>query len=332
MLFNDTAGSKEYPFVVEFDNIYNYEKALTYKGHTYFYYSTPATWHEANLIARLLQGHLVTISNAAENEFVFGIIENNAWIGATDKDKEGNWKWVTGEAFSYTAWCPGQPDNNQYGIEGEENYAQIWEGNNGKWNDTAGSKEYPFVIEFDNDNIIFRFADVKEPSAFYYEPVYWAYEHEPQITNGTDATHFSPNKTCTRAQVVTFLWRANGSPEPKKKVNPFNDVKPDAYYYKAVLWAVEKGITNGTGPNAFSPDKGCTRGQVVTFQWRSNGQPEPKAANNPFTDVKPDAYYYKAVLWAVENGITNGTSPNKFSPDKTCTRGQIVTSLYRDMA
>ena len=170
------------------------------------------------------------------------------------------------------------------------------------------------------------FKDVKE-DAYYAAPVAWAVENG--ITNGTSSTTFSPDKTCTRAQVVTFLWRAEGEPEPESTVNPFTDVKPEAYYYKAVLWAVEKGITNGTGPNAFSPDKGCTRGQVVTFQWRAAGQPEPKGKTNPFTDVKSDAYYYKAVLWAVEKGVTNGTSADKFSPDSTCTRGQIVTFLYR---
>ena len=172
------------------------------------------------------------------------------------------------------------------------------------------------------------FTDVKA-DAYYANPVAWAVEKK--ITNGTSSTTFSPDATCTRGQVVTFLWRASGSPEPTRTDNPFTDVKPDAYYYKAVLWAVEKGITSGTSKTTFSPDSGCTRGQVVTFQWRANGQPEPKAGTNPFTDVKSDAYYYKAVLWAVENGITNGTSPDKFSPDKTCTRGQIVTFLYRDM-
>ena len=170
------------------------------------------------------------------------------------------------------------------------------------------------------------FKDVKE-DAYYAAPVAWAVENG--ITNGTSSTTFSPDKTCTRAQVVTFLWRAEGEPEPESAVNPFNDVKPEAYYYKAVLWAVEKGITNGTGPNAFSPDKGCTRGQVVTFQWRAAGQPEPKGKSNPFTDVSSDAYYSKAVLWAVEKGITKGISADKFSPDSTCTRGQIVTFLYR---
>ena len=172
------------------------------------------------------------------------------------------------------------------------------------------------------------FADVGTAD-FCYESVLWAVYHDPQITNGTDRIHFSPIATCTRGQVVTFLWRAAGCPKPKGS-NPFNDVASDAFYYKAVLWAVEKGITNGTGPDTFSPDQGCTRGQVVTFLWRAADSPEPIRTYNPFRDVTQDAYYYKAVLWAVGQGITKGTSDTKFSPDKTCTRGQIVTFLCRD--
>ena len=150
------------------------------------------------------------------------------------------------------------------------------------------------------------------------------------MTEGTSATTFSPAKTCTRAQVVTFLWRAKGCPEPTKTENPFTDVQADAYYCKAVLWAVENGITNGTSATTFGPNNGCTRAQVVTFLWRAEGEPEPTSANNPFTDVT-GGYYYKAVLWAVENGVTAGTSATAFSPNQTCTRGQIVTFLYRDM-
>ena len=175
----------------------------------------------------------------------------------------------------------------------------------------------------------FRFDDVRDESKFYFKPVYWAYGYDPQITNGIDATHFGPDRTCTRGQVVTFLWRAAGCPEPSSTNNPFNDVKSEAFYYKAVLWAVEQKITNGTGPTTFGPDQGCTRGQVVTFLWRAQGSPEPKKSSNRFTDVKAGAFYQKAVLWAVEQELTNGTSRDKFSPDATCTRGQIVTFLYR---
>ena len=173
------------------------------------------------------------------------------------------------------------------------------------------------------------FIDVP-PNAYYTDPILWAVEKE--ITNGTGEGKFSPEATCTRAQVVTFLWRANGRPDPVGTNTPFTDVKPGVYYDHAVLWAVEQGITKGVSATAFSPDAGCTRGQVVTFLWRANGQPEPEADNNPFTDVTSDAYYYKAVLWAVEKGVTNGTSADKFSPDATCTRGQIVTFLYRAMS
>ena len=174
------------------------------------------------------------------------------------------------------------------------------------------------------------FADVDE-GAYYYDAVLWAVNREPQITNGIDASHFAPDNTCTRGQVVTFLWRAAGSPEPGGTNNPFKDVKSDAYYYKAVLWAVEQNITNGTGATTFSPDQGCTRGQVVTFLHRFAGTPAPGSTEHPFKDVKTGAYYYEAVLWAVAQGVTNGTSATTFSPDKTCTRGQIVTFLYRAM-
>ena len=172
------------------------------------------------------------------------------------------------------------------------------------------------------------------PGKYYYSPVLWAYYHTPQVTKGVDATHFAPEDTCTRAQVVTFLWRAKGCPEPAMKQSPYKDVtNPDSYYYKAVLWAVENKITLGTSSNTFSPNDGCTRGQVVTFLWRTEGEPAPASTSNPFTDVKAGEYYEDAVLWAYYHSpqITNGTSGDKFSPNTTCTRGQIVTFLYRDL-
>ena len=172
------------------------------------------------------------------------------------------------------------------------------------------------------------FVDVKEKD-YFYDAVLWAFYHDPQITKGTDATHFGPGLTCMRQDIVTFLWRAYGCPEPTTTNNPFTDVAPSKYYYKAVLWAVENGITAGTSKTKFSPKQGCTRAEVVTFLWRANHKPEPTTTNNPFTDVAPSKYYYKAVLWAVENGITAGTSKTKFSPNDTCTRAQIVTFLYR---
>lgn len=169
-------------------------------------------------------------------------------------------------------------------------------------------------------------------SDYYYDSVLWAVNHTPQITAGTGGTFFSPNSSCTRAQAVTFLWRAMGQPEPSGKTNPFTDVSEGDYYYKAVLWAVEKGITAGTSANTFSPGLPCTRAQIVTFLHRMEKEQAPSSTHNPFRDVTSQAYYYDAVLWAVEWGITTGTSADAFSPDLPCTRAQIVTFLYRDMA
>ena len=169
------------------------------------------------------------------------------------------------------------------------------------------------------------FVDVKE-GAYYYDAVLWAVEQK--ITSGTSATTFSPDASCTRAQMVTFLWRAAGSPKVENGKNPFADVKADAYYYDAVLWAVEKGVTSGTSATTFSPDATVTRGQTVTFLYRNAGSPEV-SGTMPFTDVEADAYYAKAVQWAVQQKITTGTSETTFSPMSDCTRGQIVTFLYR---
>ena len=173
-----------------------------------------------------------------------------------------------------------------------------------------------------------KFTDVPA-TEYYYNAVNWAVENE--IVAGTSATTFSPNQNCTRGQIVTFLWRAAGKPEPKTTVNPFTDVKSSEYYYKAVLWAFENNIVAGTSAATFSPNQNCTRGQIVTFLWRAAEKPEPKTTVNPFSDVKSSEYYYKAVLWAHENKIVAGTSADKFSPNSTCTRAQAVTFLYRDM-
>lgn len=169
------------------------------------------------------------------------------------------------------------------------------------------------------------FVDVKE-SNYFYDAVLWAVEKG--VTSGTSATTFAPNADCTRSQIVTFLWRAAGSPAPRSDVNPFTDVEVDSYYYDAVLWAVEQGITSGTSATTFSPAAACTRGQSATFLYRSAGSPAITSSNS-FTDVSNRAYYADAVQWAVENSVTVGTSAATFSPDATCTRGQIVTLLYR---
>ena len=173
------------------------------------------------------------------------------------------------------------------------------------------------------------FTDVKEGD-YYFTPILWAVKQG--ITNGTTPTTFSPENPCTRGQIVTFLWRAFGSPEPTSTENPFTDVPETVYYYKAILWAVEQGITTGTTATTFSPEDTCTRGQVATFLWRACGKPAPQGSENPFSDVPETVYYYEPILWAVENGITNGTGNGKFSPEDSCTRGQIVTFLYRALA
>ena len=169
------------------------------------------------------------------------------------------------------------------------------------------------------------FNDVK-PGDYFYDAVNWAVEKG--ITTGTSATTFSPNASCTRAQIVTFLWRASGSPEPKTASNPFTDVAANAYYCKAVLWAVENGITTGTSATTFSPDALCTRAQGVTFLWRANGSKAASAAAS-FTDVASDAYYAPAVAWAAEQNVTGGVGNGLFSPNTTCTRAQNVSMLYR---
>ncbi len=173
------------------------------------------------------------------------------------------------------------------------------------------------------------FRDMPLPNNWAHSPIDWAVSKN--ITKGTSKYTFSPNDTCTRAQIVTFLWRAKGCPEPTNKNNPFTDVKSKDFFYKAVLWAVENNVTSGVSKTRFGPDQGCTRGQVVTFLWRAEGTPRPKNNTNPFRDVKKDDYYYSAVLWAVETGITNGVSSYSFAPSSVCTRAQIVSFLYRDL-
>jgi len=185
----------------------------------------------------------------------------------------------------------------------------------------CGHTEQRTVAKLENP-----FNDVA-PGSFYYEPVMWAVENG--ITNGTSPTTFGPNDQCMRAHVVTFLWRAVGSPEPTRTDNPFVDVKPGDFYYKPVLWALENGITSGMDATHFGPTSYCNRAQVVTFLYRTMGSPALKSMDNPFTDVQAGAFYEKPVLWAVQNGITNGLSATTFGPGSICNRAQIVTFLYR---
>lgn len=166
-----------------------------------------------------------------------------------------------------------------------------------------------------------EFTDV-DAGAYYYDAVQWAVQKG--VASGTTDTTFSPDKTCTRAQTITFLWRAAGSPAPKGK-NPFGDVKEGSYYQDAALWAGERGIVTGS---AFEPDAAVTRAQLAVFLYRNAGSPAVKGGNS-FKDVPADADYAKAVAWVAERGITSGTKEGTFNPDAACTRGQIVTFLYR---
>ena len=169
------------------------------------------------------------------------------------------------------------------------------------------------------------FVDVASGS-YCYDAVQWAVAKG--ITKGTDTTHFSPNTGCTRAQVVTFLWRAAGEPSVSAKVS-FVDVSKSSVYYDAIMWAVANGITKGTDATHFAPSATCTRGQVVTFMYRAAGEHKVSGTAGSFVDVAYGSYCYDAVLWAVANGITKGTDATHFSPSATCTRGQVVTFLYR---
>ena len=170
------------------------------------------------------------------------------------------------------------------------------------------------------------FVDVPENS-YFFDAVEWAVENG--VAYGTSATTFSPNEQCVRAQVVAFLWRANGSPEPELQNNPFVDIAPSDFYYKAVLWAVEQGITSGIDATHFGPSLKCTRAQVVSFLYRSVGSPAVDGSNNPFTDVPNGQWFTPAVLWAAENGIAYGLSATTYGPNVVCNRAQVVTFLYR---
>ena len=202
------------------------------------------------------------------------------------------------------------------------NKLKLTDKGNGKFTFTMPASKVTVSAEFAEIETL-DFADVST-DAYYYEAVKWA--AKKGITGGTGDGNFNPNGSCTRAHIVTFLWRAADSPEPKSTVS-FADVPADSYYAKAVAWAVENGITLGTGDGTFSPNATCTRAQSVTFLYRTLGT-APTTVNG-FTDVTADAFYADAVAWAVESGVTNGTTDSTFSPNNGCTRAQIVTFLYR---
>ncbi len=247
---------------------------------------------------------------------------------------------------------PGEPDNGSITVspkhpakgstviitvEPDEGYAldEITvtdkDGNNLKLTDKGDSK-YSFTMPSGKVDIDASFKKLAETSpfadvstdAYYYEAVKWAAENS--ITGGIGNGLFGPELTCSRGQIVTFLWRAAGSPEPTA-LSTFTDVAADAYYAKAVAWAVENGVTNGTSATTFSPDDPCTRGQAVTFLWRALGQLTGDKAS--FSDVPADSYFAQAVAWAAQSGVTTGVGNNLFAPGGDCTRAQIVTFLWR---
>ena len=224
----------------------------------------------------------------------------------------------------------GLPWTNIYGLHDpeKENADEMLEPFEDEWDSYIYGYRYVenyakhFGYTFYATNV---FEDVKE-GKFYEIPVAWAYGEG--ITSGKDETHFAPNETCTRGQVVTFLWNAMGNPAPTITDCPFVDVKPGKFYYDAMLWALETGVTSGKDETHFAPNESCTRGQVVTFIWNAMGKPEPTITDCPFVDVTPGKYYYNAMLWALENGITAGLDETHFGPSQPCTRGQVVTFLF----
>ena len=173
-----------------------------------------------------------------------------------------------------------------------------------------------------------RFVDVTGEN-YFFRPVMWAISQNPEITSGVDDTHFGPNNDCTREQIVTFLWAANGKPEPAGTETAFSDVASDAWYYKPVMWAVENGYTSGMSDGSFGVGQPCTRAQAMTFLWAAKGKPAPSSMESTFSDVSSGDWFCKAILWAAENGITKGIGNGLFGVNDTCTRAQIITFLYK---
>ena len=174
--------------------------------------------------------------------------------------------------------------------------------------------------------VLAKFVDVPD-DAYYYEPVYWAVKNG--VTTGITKDKFKPFTVCNRAQTITFIWRANGCPEPESTENPFTDVDPEAFYYKAVLWGIENEIVAGKTATTFAPNDPCTRSQVVLFLWRDAGCPVPETTVNPFTDVQEGSAFYNAILWASENNITQGVKKDVFGIKSSCVRAQLITFIYR---
>ncbi len=266
-------------------------------------------------------GFTAYVSGTNDTRKVFYVNKNQPitlQVDVTANDKEGmNYRWEDITGIGFTDTTTGSFSLNQT----TEN----------KLIECTVTDKYGNMRFVDFQIYVKVFEDVKT-NKFYAESVYWALDNG--ITTGTSATTFSPNAGCTRADFVTFLWRARGCPEPKTTTY-FSDVKPKAYYYKAVMWAAEEGITTGyTGTDKFGAKDICKREQCVTFLYRAAGSPEVTAEdhrNDKFTDVKKNQYYYDAVTWAAKNDITTGISDTKFGVKEDCSRGQLVTFLQRYM-
>ena len=274
-------------------------------------------------------GFRESISAAVVGEGVTSIGEY-AFSGSTVEQVSlpANLKWVGAEAFADCANLSEltfSGDAPAFGANTFENTTLIarYPGWNATWTAEVRQNYGGSVTWWPIDGLPFEDVPV---GSFCYDAVAWALEQG--ITTGTDATHFSPLGVCQRAVVVTFLWRAAGSPEPAATENPFADVKESDWYYKAVMWAVEEGITTGTSATTFTPGQVCNRATVVTFLWRFMDEP-PAAADSGFTDVQDGAWYEAPINWAVEKGITNGTGGGRFDVGSACSRAQVVTFLYR---
>ena len=265
------------------------------------YFSQGGSFVDA--VSNIAYGSTISAPNAPTYDgYVFG-----GWYKDSNCSSEQEWDFesevVTEDIILYAKWVPYTPG------------------------DSSGSdSDYTEESDVPGTN---SFIDVPS-NEYYYNAVQWAAQNG--IVAGTSDTTFSPDQNSTRAQIVTFLWRAAGRPEPATTVNPFTDVKASEYYCDAVLWAYENNIVAGTSTTTFSPDSRCTRAQIVSFLWRAAKRPEPKTTVSPFTDAKASEYYYDAVLWAYENQIVAGTSATTFSPEQSCTRAQAVTFLYRNLA
>ena len=294
-------GGYEYAMVLDkADTVIASKDALTIQGTDVHYTVT--------LAPKISEAELTEISGVCSGETSFSYTEDKSTVHVES----------TGvmEDTAVTQYTLFQPES--VSVPNSESY-DIVENTDGEAIVIAQEKEYP--IEKENP-----FTDVPEGS-FYYEPVLWAVDEG--VTTGATETAFNPGGDCLRAHVVTFLWRAAGAPAPAVTENPFVDVEPGSFFEKAVLWAVEEGITTGTDANHFSPGLTCNRATVVTFLYRAFGEPAVESSGNPFQDVPNDGWYTAPILWAVEQNITNGVSADSFAPDQNCSRAQIVTFLFR---